>query len=45
MEMMLELLIEGERVLIDEIVDKIDIKPMEIVHKGDVLMVGPKKKY
>ena len=43
MEMMLELLIEGERVLIDEIVDKIDIKTMEIVHKGDVLMVGPKK--
>lgn len=43
MDMMLELLIWGDKTSIDRIVNEINIKPVEVIHQGDIVYVGPKK--
>ena len=39
MEMMLELLIWGDNVPIDEIVNRINVEPTEVIRHGDILYV------
>ena len=43
MEMMLELLIWGDNVPIDELVNRINVEPTEVIRQGDILYVGPEK--